>query len=94
MTIHSFWNLNHVDLGIPTDHILTFGLPMNKGVDYTSDQIVAYYQEIIRRVESAPGVQSASASTGMPLEGTGFGMTLPSPASPTLPIFRNVQARE
>ncbi len=75
LAIHSFWNLNHVDLGIPTDHILTFGLPMNKGVDYTSDQIVAYYQEIIRSVESAPGVQSASASTGMPLEGTGFGMT-------------------
>src|SRR6185312_5039253 len=30
MAIHSFWNLNHVDLGVPTDHVLTFGLPMNK----------------------------------------------------------------
>ncbi len=74
LAIHSFWNLNHVDLGVQTDHILTFGLPMNKGMDYTPDQIVAYYQQIVRRIESTAGVESASASTGMPLEGPGFGM--------------------
>ncbi len=74
LAIHSFWNLNHVDLGIRTDHILTFGLPMNKGVDYTSGQIIAHYQQILRSIESAPGVESASASTGMPLEGAGFGL--------------------
>jgi putative ABC transport system permease protein len=74
LAIHSFWNLNHVDLGVQTDHILTFGLPMNKGMDYTPDQIIAYYQQIVRRIESTAGVESASASTGMPLQGPGFGM--------------------
>jgi putative ABC transport system permease protein len=74
LAIHSFWNLNHIDLGVQTDHILTFGLPMNKGVDYTPEQIVAYYQQIVRKIESAAGVESASASTGMPLQGAGFGM--------------------
>jgi putative ABC transport system permease protein len=74
LAIHSFWNLNHVDLGIRTDHILTFGLPMNQGMDYKSDQIIAYYQQIVRRIESEPGVESTSASTGMPLEGPGFGL--------------------
>ena len=74
LAIHSFWNLNHVDLGVQTDHILTFGLPMNKGMNYTPDQIIAYYQQIVRSIEAAPGVESASASTGMPLRGPGFGM--------------------
>ncbi|HUA93266.1 MAG TPA: ABC transporter permease [Terracidiphilus sp.] len=74
LAIHSFWNLNHIDLGVQTDHILTFGLPMNKGMDYTPEQIVAYYQQIVRRIESTAGVESASASTGMPLQGAGFGM--------------------
>ncbi|HTW62859.1 MAG TPA: ABC transporter permease [Terracidiphilus sp.] len=74
LAMHSFWNLNHVDLGVQTDHILTFGLPMNKGVDYTSDRIVAYYQQIVRKIESTVGVEAASASTGLPLEGAGFGM--------------------
>jgi putative ABC transport system permease protein len=74
LAIHSFWNLNHVDLGVRTDHVLTFGLPMNKGKDYTSDEIVAYYQQIVRRIESTAGVESAAAATGMPLRGAGFGM--------------------
>jgi putative ABC transport system permease protein len=74
LAIHSFWNLNHVDLGVRTDHVLTFGLPMNKGNDYTPDQIIAYYQQILRRIESTAGVESAAAATGMPLRGAGFGM--------------------
>lgn len=74
LAIHSFWNLNHVDLGVQTDRVLVFGLPMNKGMDYKPEQIVAYYQQIIRSIEATAGVESASASTGLPLEGTGFGM--------------------
>ncbi|HEY1579209.1 MAG TPA: ABC transporter permease [Terracidiphilus sp.] len=74
LAIHSFWNLNHVDLGVRTDHILTFGLPMNKGMNFKPEQISAYYQQIIRTIESTAGVESASLSTGMPLQGAGFGM--------------------
>ena len=75
LAIHSFWNLANVDLGIRTDHILTFLLPMNKDMNLNSEQIVAYYQQIIRNIEAAPGVESASGSTGMPLQGGGFGMS-------------------
>ena len=74
LAIHSFWNLINIDLGVQTDHVLTFNLPMNKGVDLNANQIVAYYQEIMRKIEAAPGVESASASTGLPLLGPGFGM--------------------
>jgi len=74
LAIHSFWNLNHVDLGIQTDHVLAFGLPMNKDMNYTPEQMTAHYQQIVRSIESAPGVISASASTGLPLQGAGFGM--------------------
>ena len=74
MAIHSFWNLNHIDLGVPTDHVLTFGLPMNKGMDYTPAQTIAYYQQIVRSIESTAGVESATAATAMPLRGTYFGM--------------------
>ncbi|HEX8713158.1 MAG TPA: ABC transporter permease [Terracidiphilus sp.] len=74
MAIHSFWNLNHVDLGVRTDHVLTFGLPMNKGMDYTPAQTIAYYQQIVRSIESTAGVESATAATAMPLRGAYFGM--------------------
>jgi putative ABC transport system permease protein len=74
MAIHSFWNLNHVDLGVVTDHVLTFDLPMIKGLDMNSDQLIGRYRDIMRSVSSATGVESAAAVVGMPLQGTYFGM--------------------
>jgi putative ABC transport system permease protein len=74
LLMHNFWNLNQVDLGVRVDHVLTFDLPMNKGLNWPAEKIVAYYQQIVRSVQSAAGVESASAVTGMPLEGPGFGM--------------------
>ncbi|HEX4284997.1 MAG TPA: ABC transporter permease [Terracidiphilus sp.] len=74
LAMHSFWNLAHVDLGVQTDHTLTFALPMSKGADLKPEQIIGYYQQILRSIESTTGVESASGSTGLPLQGAGFGM--------------------
>ncbi len=38
------------------------------------EQIIGYYQQILRSIESTTGVESASGSTGLPLQGAGFGM--------------------
>jgi putative ABC transport system permease protein len=74
LALHSFWNLTQVDLGVKTDHVLTFNLPMVKDKDFTSEQIIGHYQQILRSIESTTGVESATALTGMPLQGMGFGM--------------------
>jgi predicted permease len=74
LAMHSFYNLANVDLGVQTDHVLTFGLPMNKDINFTPEQIVGHYQQILRSIESTTGVESASAATGMPLVWPGFGM--------------------
>jgi len=74
LTVHSFMNRTQVDLGIKADHILTFSLPVPDGKLTQPDQINGFYAELLRRIEAVPGVTRASASTGIPLEGTGFGM--------------------
>jgi putative ABC transport system permease protein len=74
LAIHSFWNLLRVDLGITTDHILTFGLPVPDARPKDPEKIVAYYRQILARITAVPGVSHAAAMTGMPLEGTYFGM--------------------
>jgi putative ABC transport system permease protein len=74
LTVHSFMNRTRVDLGIKADHILTFSLPVPDGKLTQPDQINGFYAELLRRIEAVPGATRASASTGMPLEGTGFGM--------------------
>ncbi len=74
LTVHSFMNRTQVDLGIKADHILTFNLPVPDGRLVKPEQITNFYSELLRRIEAVPGVTRASAATGLPLEGTGFGM--------------------
>jgi putative ABC transport system permease protein len=74
LAIHSFVNLTRVDLGVRTDHILTFGLPVPESRAKETEPIIAYYRQILGSIQSIPGVSHATAMTGMPLFGAGFGM--------------------
>jgi putative ABC transport system permease protein len=74
LVIHSFLNLLRVDLGIRTDHVLTFYLPVPDSRPKDPEKIIAYYKQILSSVSAVPGVTSASAMTGIPLFGAGFGM--------------------
>ena len=74
LTIHSFWNLAHVDLGIKTDHVLTFFLPVPESRSKDPHVISAYYRDMLAHIGAVPGVQHAAAMTGEPPYGPGFGM--------------------
>jgi predicted permease len=73
LVLHSFWKLQRVDLGFRRDHLLTFVLPIPMNRFANSEQMVAFYRELLEKIEAAPGVSSVSASTGMPTIG-GFGV--------------------
>jgi predicted permease len=74
LAIHSFWNLTRIDLGVQTDHILTFYLPVPESRPKDPVKIIAYYRRMLASISAVPGVESVSAQTGLPLEGAGFGM--------------------
>lgn len=84
LAMHSFWNLTKVDTGVQAEHVLTFGLSLPEGKYTEPEQIVGYYRQMLRSIESATGVQSASVMTGMPLQGTGFGMPFTIEGQPAL----------
>jgi putative ABC transport system permease protein len=74
LVLHSFRNLQHIDLGVRTDHILTFFLPVPETRSKEPAQIVSYYRRILDSLQAVPGVSNAAVMTGLPLEGDGFGM--------------------
>lgn len=74
LTIHSFWNLAHVDLGVRTDHVLTFFLPVPESRSKDPATIAAYYRDMLVHIDAVPGVEHAAAMTGLPPFGAGFGM--------------------
>ncbi|HXN30102.1 MAG TPA: ABC transporter permease [Candidatus Acidoferrales bacterium] len=74
MAIHSLWNVEHVELGFRTDHLLTFDLPVPHDQLTSAEEINSFYRQLLDRIKALPGVSAVSVSTGMPLRGTGFGM--------------------
>jgi putative ABC transport system permease protein len=74
LVIHSFWKLSRVDLGFRQDHILTFFLPVSNDRFTQPEKINAFYRDLLDRIGTLPGVTAVSASTGMPIIGTNFGM--------------------
>lgn len=83
LTIHSFWNLAHVDLGIKTDHVLTFFLPVPESRSKDPLAMSAYYRDILAHIAAVPGVQHTAAMTGQPPYGAGFGMPFMLEGGPT-----------
>jgi putative ABC transport system permease protein len=74
LAIHSFWNLANVDLGVQTDHILTFGLPIPQGRLTESQQMITFHRQLIEKIKAIPGVVDAAAMTSIPLRSFGFGV--------------------
>jgi putative ABC transport system permease protein len=74
LAIHSFLNLLRVDLGLRTDHVLTFSLHVPDSRPKDPEKIIVYYKQILSSVSTVPGVKSVSAMTGLPLIDPGFGM--------------------
>ncbi len=74
LAIHSFLNLLKVDLGMNTDHVLTFFLNVPDSRPKDPEKITAYYHQMLASIDSVPGVTATAASTGLPLYGAGFGM--------------------
>lgn len=73
LTILSFWNRTQADFGVRTEHILTFGLPVNEGRFASAEQIEGFYQQLLERFQTVPGVTHASISApALPLLSTGF----------------------
>jgi predicted permease len=74
LALRGFWNLTRIDLGINTDHLLTFSLPVPDKRLQGADQIRAYYQQMLEHIKAVPGVTKVAATSGTPGRGAGFGV--------------------
>jgi hypothetical protein len=68
LAIHSFLSLTRVDLGVRTDHVLMFYLPIPDMRSKDPALISAHYRQLLTSISAVPGVMSVSAQTGTPLD--------------------------
>lgn len=69
LMINSFMRLQQVRPGFNPDHLLTVRLPLPVQKYPKTEQAVNFHQEMIRSIQTMPGVQSASISSNLPLVG-------------------------
>ena len=64
----SFLNLERSDLGLKSDHLLTFWFSL-PGQQYNTARQVAFYDQLLERMRALPGVESAAGVWPLPLGG-------------------------
>jgi putative ABC transport system permease protein len=69
LMIKALTHLHDVDLGFNPDHLLTLKVPL-KGPEYQKTEKQAqFFHDLVSRIEALPGVESASLSRGVPMQG-------------------------
>ena len=71
LALRSFWNLTRIDLGMRTDHLLTFRLPVPDQRLNGPEQIRSYYRQMLEKIAAVPGVRNTALMTGIPASGSG-----------------------
>jgi putative ABC transport system permease protein len=67
LLIRSFWRLQQVDIGFNAERVLTMRF-FPPASTYPNDQRVAtFYENLLQRVQSLPGVKDAAVAEGVPL---------------------------
>jgi putative ABC transport system permease protein len=72
LLVKSLWRLQRVDSGVDTERILTMQLAL-RGQRYADrQQVAAFYQRLLERIQALPGVRDAAASNSLPPDSTEF----------------------
>jgi putative ABC transport system permease protein len=66
LLIRSFSNLTRVDLGVRTDHVLTFMMTPTPKHLQDAEAAAAFYQRALERVAAQPGIEAAGGANSLP----------------------------
>jgi predicted permease len=69
LMVRTLWNLRHVNPGFDPGHVLTMRLSGAPGEYTNEDQQAHYFDQVLRRIRSVPGVEAAGVTDNVPLEG-------------------------
>jgi len=69
LLIRSFWSLSHVDPGFRTVRLLTARVTPNESFCSDAQRCISFYDDLLQRMQAAPGVTSAALVNTLPLGG-------------------------
>ena len=69
----SLAKLQQVDAGVRIDHVITMSTDLPSAAYPTPESAATFYEAVVQRLRSVPGVEQASVSLDLPLQGVRWG---------------------
>jgi putative ABC transport system permease protein len=86
LMIRSFQNLHGVNPGFDSDNVLTMTAMVSRAKFPTPDQQIHFFEQVLQRVRTLPGVESAGVVDDIPLDNGGSHQPIAIEGRPTLPM--------
>jgi putative ABC transport system permease protein len=74
LLIRSLFQLQQVDVGFRPENVLTMHVSLPRTKYQNPEQTAVFYNEVMHRIESIPGVESAGMVTDLPIVGWSYGI--------------------
>ncbi len=71
LVLKSLWRLSHLEIGVPSDHVVTALLTPNGSMCAQGDRCVGFYDEVRQRIAALPGVESVAIGDSVPFGSVG-----------------------
>ena len=88
LLLKSLANLQRVDAGVRIDHVITMSADLPTGAYPTAESATSFYETVVERLRSVPGVEQASVSLNLPLDGVEWGEFMNAPGEKESLIVR------
>ena len=96
LMLRSLLHLQDINLGFNPTNLLTMRIDLPMSEARESDRVIVFYQQALASLETLPGVESASITSSLPLEGLGnrtvdmliAGQPVPEPGNTPSVIYR------
>jgi putative ABC transport system permease protein len=86
LMMRSFISLQNVNAGINPEGVLTMNISLPGSKYRAPEKRIAFFNQLLERVRSIPGVQSAGTISGLPLAGNNWGRSLTVEGFPVLSV--------
>ncbi|MBA2683042.1 MAG: ABC transporter permease [Gemmatimonadaceae bacterium] len=83
LVLKSLWQLRQVDLGFDTAHVLITEIPLPSFDADTAARAPAFYNAVIERSRTVPGIRLAAAASALPFGATAYPAAMEVEAHPT-----------
>jgi putative ABC transport system permease protein len=76
LLLHSFWRMQHVDLGFIGDGLITMEMRLLNPKYRQPGRMHEFQEQIMERIRAIPGVQQASMTSSVPMRGVDFTVSI------------------